>query len=110
MGPTPRWRTGLPTIVARRLWRDTPRRTFVGVDPSLRMLNETLNDHFTASEDMAFIDVMGTFCDPTGCLTYVGDDRRTGLTSGDGNHLRPAASDYLARQVLVRMITGSIKE
>ncbi len=110
LGPTPRWRTGLPTIVARQLWRDTPRRTFVGIDPSQRVLNETLTDRFTTSETMAFVDVMGAFCDRTGCLTYIGDDRRAGLTSGDDSHLRPVASDYLARQVLVRMIVGIIKE
>jgi hypothetical protein len=53
---------------------------------------------------------MGVFCNRAGCLTYVGDDRRAGLTSGDGSHLRPAASDYLARQVLARLVVGSVKE
>lgn len=110
MGPTPRWRTGLPTIVARRLWHDTPRHTLVGFDPSLDGLNNTLAEHLTTSEQMAFVDIMDLFCGPPGCLTYVGDDRRSGLTSADGNHLRPAASDYLARQRLARMITGSVEE
>jgi hypothetical protein len=110
LGPTPRWRTGLPTVIARRLWHDTPRRTLVGLDPSLTALDKILAEHLTTSEQMAFVDVMDVFCNPAGCLTYVGDDRRTGLTSADGNHLRPAASDYLARQRLARMITGSVEE
>jgi peptidoglycan/LPS O-acetylase OafA/YrhL len=109
LGPTPRWRTGLPTIVARRLWPDTPRRTRIGLDPSLNRLNDTLDEYFTTSETMAFVDVMGVFCTEAGCLTYVGDDRRAGLTSGDGNHLRPAASDHLARQLLARLVAGSVK-
>lgn len=109
-GPTPHWRTALPTIVARLLWHDTPRRSFVGIDPSFRTLNEILIDHFTTSDAMAFVDIMGVFCNEQGCLTYLGDDRRTGLTSGDGAHLRAVASDYLAQQVLVRMVVGSVKE
>ncbi|HEX4511369.1 MAG TPA: acyltransferase family protein, partial [Burkholderiaceae bacterium] len=32
VGPTPHWVTGLPTIVARHLWHDTPRRTLIGID------------------------------------------------------------------------------
>jgi peptidoglycan/LPS O-acetylase OafA/YrhL len=110
LGPTPRWRTELPTIVARRLWHDTPRRTLVGVDPSLAGIDRILAAYLAPSERMAFVDVMDVFCNSAGCLTYVGDDRRTGLTSTDGNHLRPAASDYLARQRLARMITGSVEE
>ena len=109
LGPTPRWRTALPTIVVRRLWPDTPRRTRIGLDPSLNRLNDTLAEYFTTSETMAFVDVMDAFCTEAGCLTHVGDDRRAGLTSGDGNHLRPAASDYLARQLLARLVVGSVK-
>ena len=59
---------------------------------------------------MAFVDIVDVFCNEQGCLTYLGDDRRTGLTSGHGAHLRAVASDYLARQVLVRMVVGSVKE
>ena len=110
MGPTPRWRAGLPTIVARRLWHDTPRHTLVGLDPSLAGLNKMLAEYLTTSEQMAYVDLMAVFCNPAGCLTYVGEDRRTGLTSADGNHLRSTASDYLARQRLARMITGSVEE
>ena len=95
--------------MVRRLWPDTPRRTRIGLDPSLNRLNDTLAEYFTTSETMAFVDVMDAFCTEAGCLTHVGDDRRAGLTSGDGNHLRPAASDYLARQLLARLVVGSVK-
>ncbi len=53
---------------------------------------------------------MGLFCSVDGCLTYLGDDRTTGLTSQDGGHLRPIASDHLARELLARMVTGSVRD
>lgn len=109
LGPTPHWRTGLATIVARQLWTDTPQRTRIGLDPSLDLLNDVLAEYFTTSETMAFVDVMSLFCTEAGCLTYIGDDRRAGLTSSDGNHLRPAASDYLARHLLAPLAVGSAK-
>lgn len=31
-GPTPHWRAPLHTVVLRKLWPDTPRRTFLGID------------------------------------------------------------------------------
>jgi peptidoglycan/LPS O-acetylase OafA/YrhL len=109
VGPAPHWGSGLPTVVARQFWRDTPRRTFTGVDPQIQGLNEGLNRTFIPNDTMAFVDIIGLFCDTDGCLIYLGDDRRTGLTSMDDGHLRPIAADHLVRHRLARMITGSVK-
>ncbi len=109
-GPAPHWVGGLPTVVARHFWPDPPRRTFVGLDPQFRTLNGTLERNFTTTDTMAFVDVIGLFCSVDGCLTWLGDDRMTGLTSQDGGHLRPIASDHLARELLARMVTGSVRD
>jgi peptidoglycan/LPS O-acetylase OafA/YrhL len=108
-GPAPHWSTGLPTLVARRLWRDTPRRTFVGLEPQTRMLNDVLERYLTTTDTRGFLDIMELFCDERGCLTYLGEDRTTGLTSSDESLLLPIASDYLARERLAPMITGSVR-
>ena len=110
VGPAPSWRSGLPTVVARQFWRDTPRYTFTGVDPHILELNETLNRTLIPNDTMAFVDIIGLFCNTDGCLTYLGDDRKTGLTSMDDGHLLPIAADYLVRDRLARMITGSTRD
>lgn len=109
-GPAPRWNDGLPTVIARQFWRDTPRRTFVGLDPQFLNLNAVLNRNFTTTDTMAFVDIVGLLCNAEGCLTYLGDDPKTGLTSMDDLHLLPIASDYLARERLARMVTASVRE
>jgi len=109
-GPTPHWTAPLPTIVARNLWPTPPRRTLVGVDRQILYLGDVLRTHFTTSDSMAFVDIIDLFCNRGGCLTYLGDDPAAGLTSGDDAHLTPIASDYLARNMLARMVTGSVGE
>ena len=109
-GPTPHWLASLPEIVARRLWPDVPRRTFVSANEQLRSLNEELKRHFVSSSAMGFIDIQGTFCNGEGCLVYLGDDLKVGLTSMDDGHLLPIASEYLAKQLLARMIIESVND
>lgn len=109
-GPTPHWMAALPSIVARKLWPNTPRRTFVSYNPQIWTLNETLKRDFTTTDTLAFVDIIGTFCNEQGCLTYLGDDKKTGLTSMDGAHLLPIASEYLAHELLARMVTESLRE
>lgn len=111
VGPAPYWRTGLPTIVARHFWSDTPRRTFTGVLPQTLELNFILARNFLTSDIQAYVDVMSLFCDDqAGCLTYLGDDPRAGLTSMDEVKLTPLASDRIAREVLAHMIVGSVRD
>ncbi|MBS0540876.1 MAG: acyltransferase [Proteobacteria bacterium] len=109
-GPTPHWSAPLPTVIARNLWPTPPRRTMVGVDRQILSLADVLRTHFATSDSMAYVDIMDLFCNRAGCLTYLGDDPRAGLTSGDNSHLTPRASDYLARQLLARMVVGSVGE
>lgn len=106
-GPTPRWKLDLPKIVATRLWDDTPRRTLIGVDRDTLTDNEKLKLAFNASESARLISLVDYFCDPSGCLVYAGDDRKSGLTTWDYGHLTPPASALLARDVLVPAITNS---
>lgn len=108
VGPTPHWLADFPTIVARRLWPDTPRRTLIGANGELRARNEGLKRHYAGSGATAYVDVQGTFCNDEGCLVYLGDDRTAGLTSNDDGHLLPVASDYLAKKVLVPLVVDGI--
>ena len=84
-------------------------RTWVGVDLNVHQTNLTLKNYFGNQEDIVFADVLPVFCNADGCLTRIGDDRQTGITSWDYGHLTPVASDYLARHLLVESITQRIE-
>jgi hypothetical protein len=105
MGPTPHWTTDLPKIITRKLWDDTPRRTFVGIDHATLEQNAILQKNFKNSDSQAYVNIIDLFCNNEGCLTYLGEDKKIGLTAFDEAHLSPIASDYLAKNLLVKIVT-----
>ncbi len=106
VGPSPRWVTDLPKIVANRLWPDTPQRTYVGIDRQHLEKNRALARGFRPSGSAAFVNLMELLCNEEGCLVYIGGDRKAGITTYDKSHLTPVASDYVARHLLVGQIVG----
>ncbi len=107
VGPTPHWTSNLPNIILRRLWSNTPKRTYVGIDEQVLKENTMLQERFTQSDGRIFVNLIDFFCNESGCLTYIGDDKKTGITSWDYGHLTPIASDYLAKNLLVNLIVDS---
>ena len=106
-GPVPHWKRDLPKIILRKLWGNTPERTFVDIDEKIMAENINLKKKFLKSKSLVFIDVMTAFCNDSGCLTRIGDDRKTGITSWDYGHLTPIASDYLAKNLLIKNILNA---
>ncbi|MFZ4701052.1 MAG: acyltransferase family protein [Candidatus Methylumidiphilus sp.] len=106
IGPTPHWTANLSDIILRKLWPDTPNRTWVGVDDRVLKDNAKLQAYFTQTYPTGFVNLIDFFCNEQGCLTYLGDDKKTGITAWDSGHLTPMASDYLAEGLLVRAVTG----
>jgi peptidoglycan/LPS O-acetylase OafA/YrhL len=106
-GPVPHWKRDLPKIILRKLWGNTPERTFVDIDEKIMAENINLKRQFLKSKSLVFIDVMAVFCNDSGCLTRIGDDKKTGITSWDYGHLTPIASDYLAKNVLIKNILNT---
>jgi len=105
-GPTPHWQTDLPRLIARKMWDDTPHRTYVGIDKAVLGNDKALQDAFPQKDNVLFVSLIDFFCDKKGCLTYIGDDRKSGITSWDYGHLTPLASDLLAKNLLVGLVTG----
>ena len=99
-GPVPHWNTELPKIIARQLWVFTPERTFVGVNQEFLVANAGLKNDFNANS-LIYADVISQFCNESGCLTRIGNDRLKNITTHDYGHLLPVASDYLASNLLV---------
>jgi len=69
--------------------------------------NRELASNFRPDDVQQFVNVMDVFCNSDGCLTYLGDDIKQGVTTWDYGHLTPVASDYLARQILIDKIVGN---
>ncbi len=107
MGPSPHWTTYLPRIIVRKLWDSTPRRTIIGIDAKVMQNNLKLQTYFKNTESRKFANIIDLFCDPSGCLTYLGEDKQTGITTWDYGHLTPTASNYLAKNLLVPMVVNS---
>ena len=108
-GPTPHWIKDLPKLVVQKFFDDTPRRTFVGIDRKVLKLDMKLKADFAQSNSATFVSVIDYFCDEEGCLVYIGDDRRDGITTWDYGHLSPVASYRFARDVLAKEILTKAK-
>lgn len=99
-GPSPHWVTELPSIVVN-LWDNVPRKTRAGLNTRVMNLNKNLKKHFDLSDNIRFVSIIDNFCDDSGCLVYIGDSLKTGITTWDYGHLTPLASLDFAKNVLV---------
>jgi peptidoglycan/LPS O-acetylase OafA/YrhL len=103
-GPTVHWQRELPKVILRDLWQNTPQRTFVGVENQVLAVSQTLKKDFKPSPASQFVSMTDYFCNKEGCLTYIGNDRKKGITSFDYGHLTPIASEAFAKDILVPVI------
>lgn len=104
-GPTPHWKVELPKTIMKKLWIDTPRLTRQGLDMTVIERNIQLRNEL-ANSGAIYADIVNVFCRSEGCMTYLGDDIKKGITSWDYGHLTPIASEYLAKKLLVSLVTG----
>ena len=111
VGQSPEWSDALPTLLLRKQVAGIPRYTNTGLIKSVMQENQEIRStlfkkSLVKNVTVEFIDVMETFCTTDGCLVYIGDDVKTGITYFDSHHLSPIASDYLAKDSLIQAITG----
>jgi len=107
VGQSPEWSDALPTLMMRKQLLGIPQRTKSGLVPEILTINERTKQIFAApATGITFVDLIDLFCDADGCLVYLGNDPVTGMTYFDSHHLAPVASDYLAKNSLVKAILG----
>jgi hypothetical protein len=106
VGAVPHWSADLPKLVARGSWPPA-RRTYAGIDRSMLASNARLQRDLETDPAVRFANATDALCNDDGCLVYFGDDVARGIASWDDGHLTPVASDYLARTLLVPIITGA---
>jgi peptidoglycan/LPS O-acetylase OafA/YrhL len=107
VGQSPEWSDALPTLMMRKQVVGIPERTKGGLVPETLVINELTKQIFaTPSAGIAYVDLIDLFCNADGCLVYLGKDPVSGMTYFDSHHLSPVASDYLAKNSLVKAILG----
>jgi peptidoglycan/LPS O-acetylase OafA/YrhL len=103
VGQDPRWNVDLPKLVTRNFFLFTPRHTFIGLNKDA-LLKSYLDAEAYMKAGLAYASLFSVLCNEDGCLTYLGEDRRQGLTTHDSSHLLPIASEYVAKNLLVPLI------
>jgi peptidoglycan/LPS O-acetylase OafA/YrhL len=107
VGQNPQWSDALPTLMMRKQVVGIPQRTKSGLVPETLIINERTKQLLaTPAEGIIFVDLIDPFCNADGCLVYLGNDPVPGMTYFDSHHLSPVASDYLAKNSLVKAILG----
>lgn len=106
LGPVPQWRADLPRIFARQLWLTRPVRTYTGIKQETLDSNERLLQTFRPTRAAEYVNIIGLFCDASGCLTHTDANINESMTTSDYGHLTPAGSEYLARNLLVARIVA----
>ena len=106
IGPAPHWKTALPKLILRKLWQDTPERTWIEVDDKYIQANQALQSQWPNSETVLYVNLIDFLCNEQGCLTRVGPDKRADISAFDYVHFSPEASSYTARNLLGRLVFG----
>jgi peptidoglycan/LPS O-acetylase OafA/YrhL len=107
VGQSPEWSDALPTLMMRKQVVGIPERTKSELVPETLLMNEGTKQLFaTLTTGIAYVDLIDLFCNADGCLVYLGNNPVSGMTYFDSHHLSPVASDYLAKNSLVKVILG----
>ena len=105
VGPVPRYDQSLNQLVVRKFWNNMPRRTKENLLPASFDTDRALTSKYSGGAGgFEYLSALGAFCNADGCMTYLGDDRKTGLVTFDYGHLSPPASIYFAETVLAPLI------
>ena len=110
IGQSPEWNAFLPNIIMRTSIDKIPRYTHKGLNLKTIEDNKKVKLAFelgNSDSSRKFIDLIELFCNHDGCMIYLDQDIKSGLTSFDNNHLSPIASDYLAKNKLVNTIISN---
>lgn len=104
LGKSPEWLAKLPKIISRQNTYSIRRYSKASLNLENLQLNAAARENFHGEPGKQYIDLIDLLCNVDGCLTYIGNDLTTGLTSLDSNHLSPAASDYVAKELLIKQL------
>ena len=108
VGPDPSWEPPLYKIIATQYWDDTPQRISSGLDQTVFQEEIQNKKDIKTSDHFVYVSLLDLLCDKNGCLTYLGDDKKQGITTWDYGHLTPIASTYIAQHLLTPLIESEL--
>lgn len=109
IGPDPAWSPVLYKEIANRYWLKTPNRISTGLDQSVLNEEKYMRVSLNSADNFQYVSLIDFFCNKEGCLAYINNDRKDGITTFDYGHLTPVASTYLAKSLLVPIIINDLK-
>ena len=109
VGNLPHWKPYLHKLIARGYWDHTGDRIKGHQDMEIKALDDAFISALRKDEPFQFIDLSKAFCNDAGCLTYLNGNRMDGLVTMDTVHLRPFASEYVAKNLLAPAIMAKFK-
>lgn len=111
VGPVPRFDQNLYQLVIRKYWSQTPRRISSNLLPVPFETDKLLTQQYSnGAGGFEYLSAISVLCNQEGCLTYLGDDRKTGLVTFDYGHLTPLASVYFSKNALGQLIVKKLIE
>lgn len=111
VGPVPRFDQNLYQLVIRKYWSQTPRRISSNLLPVPFETDKLLTQQYSnGAGGFEYLSAISVLCNQEGCLTYLGDDRKTGLVTFDYGHLTPLASVYFSKNALGPLIVKKLIE
>lgn len=111
VGPVPRFDQNLYQLVIRKYWSQTPRRISNNLLPVPFETDKLLTQQYSnGAGGFEYLSAISVLCNQEGCLTYLGDDRKTGLVTFDYGHLTPLASVYFSKNALGPLIVKKLIE
>ena len=109
-GPVPIWNRELYKIIANDFWLATPRRSRRSLAENNLQIDQALKKKYSGNTVLTYISIIDCFCDDTGCLLYLGNNRRDRIVTHDSAHLSPAASEFLSQHLLGRIVAQTFQD
>ncbi len=104
MGEVPHWKPFLYKLILKDYWYHTPHRILGHQNQDMLSLDQAFRAQLKPNEEFEYVNLFHFFCNQRGCMTYFGNNKRDNLITLDDAHLRPFASVYLAKNLLVPLI------
>jgi peptidoglycan/LPS O-acetylase OafA/YrhL len=105
MGPAPKWRGPLPTLLAKfhrqHADRPVPNRTTFGLTEQSAQAETDLAALVARVPGVEYFSTYGTLCDHDGCMTMQSNTPE-GLTTWDYGHLTTSGAAFVAARLLER--------
>ncbi|MGX8883132.1 SGNH hydrolase domain-containing protein [Methylovorus sp. SPW-M1] len=99
VGPVPQWNQLLNRYYAKNLWASANSRTLENLNEDIKS-TDTIMKSKVLPAGVVYISMFDIFCNDSGCLTYLGNDPKTGMTSWDYGHLTITASEFIAPTIM----------